>query len=86
MPAIKKNKKVKKKRFAILLNERETEMLTRYARSHKCTRPMALRRIVKAALRDYAHRPADEVLKNQLNLFDVSHQTNLLDSIPKELK
>lgn len=84
MPVKKKTKKVKKKRFSLLLNERETAMLTRYARSNKCTRPVAVRRIVMAALREYARSPFDEVSKNQLNLFDVDHQTNLLDNISQK--
>ena len=80
---VKKSNKTKK--FSIQLSEKEVGLLTRYAKSNHCSRPAALKRIVKLELRNLAQSYAGEsVSPNQLSLFHVSNQTNLLDAIPSE--
>lgn len=66
-----------------MLSEKEVAVLTRYAESCHCSRPQALRRIVKAGLRSYAQAtPGASISPNQLSLFHVNTQTSLLDEIP----
>ena len=83
---VKTKVKPKVKKFSIMLSEKETTMLTRYAKGNHCTRPVAIKRIVKAALKNYSSLPHEEVSKNQLNLFDINDQTNLLDHIVEKTK
>lgn len=72
----------KSKKFSITLSEREVAVLSLYARRCNCSRPLALRRIVKAGLRSCAaDLSSSNVSPNQLSLFQVTNQTNLLDEI-----
>lgn len=61
------------KPISITLTLRENELLKRYARDKKTTRPAAVKRMVTEVLRQYrreeAHR--EPVIKNQLELFNV---------------
>jgi len=68
-----KSVKPKTKRFVVNLAARESEMLKVYAREAGITRPAALRRLVRMALRQYWNdRPKqDSIPANQLDLFDI---------------
>ncbi|MBQ0016609.1 MAG: hypothetical protein KBT04_06460 [Bacteroidales bacterium] len=81
--AIAAHKKVrsKSKRYSITLSEREGEWLKRYAEVHHCSRPDAVRRIVKSCLKDFNKNYQPGQPDNQLSIFDVSYQLNLFDGI-----
>ncbi|MBQ9547268.1 MAG: hypothetical protein IJU90_08305 [Bacteroidales bacterium] len=78
---VRKKTKPKTKSFSVTLSEKDAAMLSRYAKSTSSTRPMAMRRIVRNYLREYFGNAADETSQNQLNLFNVNRQINLLDNI-----
>lgn len=63
-------KKPARKKIHFTLPERDAAKLSAYAKDHGVSRPVAVRRIVKAALKEYSPvRPPVEP-KNQLGLFD----------------
>lgn len=80
---VRKKEKTKSKKFSITLSERDAALLTRYAQMVHLTRPEAIRRIVRSHLRECLSNAADELSRNQLNLFNVDRQTNLLEHIEK---
>lgn len=65
-----KLKKPKQKKYVLTLSEREALRLGRYADAVGVSRPLALQRLVKQALRQAADVPAGKVDSNQLGLFD----------------
>ncbi len=65
-----KVKKPKQKKYVLTLSEREALRLGRYADAVGVSRPLALQRLVKQALRQAADVPAGKVGSNQLGLFD----------------
>lgn len=65
-----KVKKPKQKKYVLTLTEREALRLGRYADAVGVSRPLALQRLVKQALRQAADVPAGKVDSNQLGLFD----------------
>ena len=65
-----KVKKPKQKKYVLTLTEREALRLGRYADAVGVSRPLALQRLVKQALRQAADVPAGRVDSNQLGLFD----------------
>ncbi|MBP5546663.1 MAG: hypothetical protein J6X59_05230 [Bacteroidales bacterium] len=65
-----KVKKPKQKKYVLTLSEREALRLGRYADAVGVSRPLALQRLVKQALRQAADVPAGKVDSNQLGLFD----------------
>lgn len=67
---MKKEKKPKLKKYTLTLSEREALRLGRYADATGVSRPLALQRLVKQALREAANLPADKEDTNQLGLFD----------------
>ena len=77
----KQKKNHKPKSFTITLSEHDTRVLSHYAKDRNMTRPMALKRIARAFLRDYLNRIGELPAQNQLSLFSVDRQTNLLDHI-----
>lgn len=74
LPAVKsvmnKTKKPKPKKYTLTLTERESVRLGLYADSCGISRPMALQRLTKQALRQLALVPIDQGDANQLGLFD----------------
>lgn len=65
-----KPKKTYKRTFSITLPEREGRLLKMYADDHGVTRPEALRRMVREALRQYKEQKGNIQPDNQLGLFD----------------
>lgn len=65
-----KPKKTKIKKFSIALPEREGKLLKMYADDYGISRPEALRRMVRDALREYRSKKGEIVPDNQLGLFD----------------
>lgn len=65
-----KARKPKPKKYVLTLSEREALRLGRYADAVGVSRPLALQRLVKQALREAADVPADKADANQLGLFD----------------
>ena len=65
------NKKTPKpKKYTLTLSERESARLVIYADSCGISRPLALQRLMKQALRQVAAVPANNCDANQLGLFD----------------
>lgn len=65
------NKKTPKpKKYTLTLSERESARLGIYADSCGISRPLALQRLMKQALRQVAAVPANSCDANQLGLFD----------------
>lgn len=67
---MKKEKKPKLKKYTLTLSEREALRLGRYADAVGVSRPLALQRLMKQALREVADLPAEKENANQLGLFD----------------
>ena len=65
-----KKKTPKPKKYTPTLSERESARLGAYADSLGISRPMALQRLTKQALRQVADVPANSRDANQLGLFD----------------
>ena len=65
-----KTRKPKLKKYVLTLSEREALRLARYADAVGISRPQALQRLTKQALRQFADVPADKGNANQLGLFD----------------
>lgn len=74
-------KKAKYKKFIINLAQKDAAMLACYAKSANITRPEAIRRIVRDELNNQFPNFSDDADTNQLNLFSVDRQTNLLEHI-----
>lgn len=66
----KRPKEKKPKKYILTLSERENARLGIYAVSCGITRPQALQRMVKQALREVADSPVSCCDENQLGLFD----------------
>lgn len=60
----------KTKKISISLTEREADLLQAYAKSIGTTRGKALKKLMKAGLKDAAVLAAKSVPSNQLGLFD----------------
>ena len=60
-----------RKKVSFALPEREGEMLALYAKEMGISRPAAVRRMVKRALRDHFQNRPQSQPENQLGLFDV---------------
>lgn len=65
-----KPKKIKPKKYTLTLSEREVLRLGRYAEALGVSRPLALQRLMKQALREAADLPVGKEDTNQLGLFD----------------
>ncbi len=65
-----KPKKIKPKKYTLTLSEREALRLGRYAEALGVSRPLALQRLMKQALREAADFPVGKEDTNQLGLFD----------------
>lgn len=65
-----KPKKIKPKKYTLTLSEREALRLGRYAEALGVSRPLALQRLMKQALREAADLPVGKEDTNQLGLFD----------------
>lgn len=65
-----KQKMPKPKKYTLTLSERESARLGAYADSCGISRPLALQRLMKQALRQVADIPANSKDANQLGLFD----------------
>lgn len=65
-----KKKTPKPKKYTLTLSERESARLGAYAESLGISRPLALQRLTKQALRQVADVPVDNCDANQLGLFD----------------
>ena len=65
-----KPKKIKPKKYTLTLSEREAFRLGRYAEALGVSRPLALQRLMKQALREAADLPVGKEDTNQLGLFD----------------
>ena len=65
-----KQKKPKPKKYVLTLSEREALRLGRYADAVGISRPQALQRLAKQALRQLADVPVEKGNANQLGLFD----------------
>lgn len=63
-------KKPKPRKYTLTLSERESARLGSYADSCGLTRPQALQRLMKQAMRQLAVVPDDNRDVNQLGLFD----------------
>lgn len=75
-------KKPNRKRITFSLPEREGEILNAYAKELGISRPVAVRRMVKTALRQYASSRSQDEPRNQLGLFDVL-QIDIFNSTSK---
>ena len=58
-------------KISFTLPEREGEMLSLYAKENGISRPVAVRRMVRSALHQYASTLRRTEPSNQLDLFDV---------------
>ncbi len=67
---VKKAKTRKAKKISITLPEREGERLKMYAKELGISRPAAVRRIVRDALKQYKVTSHKDEPQNQLGLFD----------------
>lgn len=65
-----KPKKIKPKKYTLTLSECEALRLGRYAEALGVSRPLALQRLMKQALREAADLPVGKEDTNQLGLFD----------------
>jgi hypothetical protein len=65
-----KTKKNKPKKYILALSEREVARLGIYADKQGVTRPVALQRIVKQAIRQLDVHPGQQSDPKQLGLFD----------------
>ncbi len=65
-----KPKKIKPKKYTLTLSEREALRLGRYAEALGVSRPLALQRLMKQALREATDLPVGKEDTNQLGLFD----------------
>lgn len=65
-----KKSKNKLKKISISLTEREAGLLQYYATANGITKGKALKRLMKAGLRDYEDMLSKSVPQNQLGLFD----------------
>lgn len=65
-----KKKTPKPKKYTLTLTERESARLGAYADNSGISRPQALQRLMKQALRQVADVPTDRQDENQLGLFD----------------
>ena len=65
-----KPKQKKLKKVSISLSEREADLLQRYAKSLGTTKGMALKKLMKNGLREFAADSAKPIPQNQLGLFD----------------
>ena len=63
-------RKTRKKKISFALPEREGEMLALYAKEMGVSRPAAVRRMVKSALREHFQDRPKAQPENQLGLFD----------------
>lgn len=66
-----RKKPIKRKKITFTLPEREGEVLSLYAKEKGISRPDAVRRMVRATLREYSSSLAKAEPRNQLGLFDV---------------
>lgn len=73
---VKKSSIKKKKKVSISLTEREADLLQFYAQQKGITKGVAVKRILKAGLQQYAAMQENEVPCNQLGLFD-GEQTDI---------
>ena len=77
----KRNKKKKNKvKVTVTLSSREGDLLTLYAKDNGTTRPAAIHRFVREALKDY--HPQKKEPSNQLTLFD-SLQVDIFSNTSK---
>lgn len=68
--AIKKSTTKKLKKVSISLTEREADLLQYYAKAIGTTKGTALKKLMKAGLKEYVDMVAKSVPSNQLGLFD----------------
>lgn len=80
-----KPKKPKLKKYTLTLSEREVLRLGRYADAVGVSRPLALQRLMKQALREAADIPAGREDSNQLGLFDTL-QIDIFNNTTKVVK
>jgi len=80
-----KQKKPKLKKYTLTLSEREALRLGRYADAAGVSRPLALQRLMKQALREAADLPAGKEDTNQLGLFDTL-QIDIFNNTSKVVK
>ena len=73
---VRKSSTKKMKKVSISLSEREASLLQLYAHNKGITKGMAVKRILKANLQQYASMLESEVPCNQLGLFD-GEQTDI---------
>ncbi len=79
---MKKPVRPKTKKYTLTLSEPEVRRLTAYAASSGIERPVALHRIVSAALREVDIATATQCDKRQLGLFD-SVQIDIFNNTTK---
>lgn len=75
-----KTKKTYSKTFSITLPEREGKLLKMYALDYGITRPEAIRRMVRVALREYKEAKGNIEPDNQLGLFDAVVQMDIFSN------
>ena len=81
-PHAKKAKAKKAKKISFSLSEREGEKLRIYALEHGISRPVAAKRLVREALKQYHPAANDKEPQNQLGLFDIL-QVDILNNTSK---
>lgn len=78
-----KKSKHKGKKLAVTLSERDVALLQRFAAANGLSKAVAMRRIVKRFLAEYASdNVVEEVAANQIGLFD-SMQTDIFGNLTK---
>jgi ribosomal protein S20 len=82
MPNNNKKKKIKYKKFAFKLSEKQKSIIDRFCRAKKISH----NKMIKSAIKDYIRKFADSlpeeeyIGENQLKLFDVDEETEIFDA------
>ena len=81
MPNNKKKKKIKYKKFAFKLSEKQKSIIDRFCRAKKVSH----NKMIKSAIKDYIRKFADSlpeedfISENQLSLFDVEEEIEIYE-------
>jgi hypothetical protein len=81
MPNNNKKKKIKYKKFAFKLSEKQKSIIDRFCRAKKISH----NKMIKSAIKDYIRKFADSlpeedfISENQLTLFDVEEETEIYE-------
>lgn len=87
MPNNNKKRKIKYKKFAFKLSEKQKSIIDRFCRAKKVSHNKMIKTAIKEYIRKFADSLPEEdyISENQLKLFDVDEETEIKDlSIEQE--